>query len=164
MAAGIDYRCMHSSNVIIKSWALPIITVCARSKKAWGGCRHKAPRLQNIKNKLWQLIQNSKLKTNQIHDEREAMKISVHIKSDITISWLYKLLTKLASHQNWEKSLHLASSRARYRARHVFLWKIASRFSLLACRVFAALVFVSATSNQLLVCVSVLAYFTNWSS
>ena len=69
----------------------------------------------------------------------EARKIYVHNKVTSQLIWLYELLINVASHQNWGKSLHLAPSRARYRARHVFLWKIASCFSLLACRVFAAL-------------------------
>ena len=77
---------------------------------------------------------NTKLKP-QTHGEREARSYNNFCaqQSDITISLAYELLINVASHQNWEKSLHLAWSRARYRARHVFLWKIASRFSLAVC-------------------------------
>ena len=68
-----------------------------------------------------------------VSEKPEAIKSSVHKKVTSQLVWLYELLINVASHQNWEKSLHLASSRARYRARHVFLWKIASRFSLAVC-------------------------------
>ena len=69
------------------------------------------------------------------HDEREARSeknLCAH-KSDITMSLTLLATDKTESHQNWEKSLHLASEKLFSRARHVFLWKIASRFSLALC-------------------------------
>ena len=74
----------------------------------------------------------------QTHGEREARKISVHKKVTSQLVWLYELLINVASHQNWGKSLHLASSRARPRARHVYSYVMENCFTLLACRVFAA--------------------------
>ena len=76
----------------------------------------------------------------QTHGEREARSyknVCAH-KSDITIRVALLTTAKTYKSSKLGKSLHLAPSRARHRARHVFLWKIASRFSLLACRVFAA--------------------------
>ena len=63
----------------------------------------------------------------------EARKIYVHNKVTSQLIWLYELLINVASHQNWEISLHLASEKLFSLARHVFLWKIASRFSLAVC-------------------------------
>ena len=78
----------------------------------------------------------------QTHGEREARsyKNLCAQESDITISLALWTADKCCKSSKLGKIASSRLSRARYRARHVFLWKIASRFSLLACRVFAALV------------------------